>query len=209
MSHECPRNGCDAIVADSVLMCGPDWVRVPPPLQRAVYRAWDRGRGRGSLAHLAAMEAAIRAVNGQPEPAPKPSPHQLWEQAGEDPEEYRRLMREHGYLLGPGDPGYDPDTRGTCRADGQGNAGAPVLADPVPPRVPRDLSTVLWRRGRLSVVLEPRAWLIGLYVASGALHACLLPCLAVRWQWRRPGDPKALQDAASRPAEWMPGAWHA
>jgi hypothetical protein len=31
----------------------------------------------------------------------------LWEQAGEDPAEYRRLLREHGLLLSPGDDGYD------------------------------------------------------------------------------------------------------
>lgn len=78
---------------------------------------------------------------------------------------------------------------------------------------PRDLSTVLWRRGRLALVLEPRAWLIGLYVAPGALHACLLPCLAVRWQWRPLSAsgryPRPLQDSASRPGEWMPGSWHA
>lgn len=86
-----------------------------------------------------------------------------------------------------------------------------ILAGPPAPRVPRDLSTVLWKRGRLSVVLEPRAWLIGLYVAHGALYACLVPCLAVRWQWKpaSPGQPRAVPGSAERPAEWMPGGWHA
>jgi hypothetical protein len=35
------------------------------------------------------------------------SPYELWVQAGEDAGEYRRLLREHGLLLLPGDPGYD------------------------------------------------------------------------------------------------------
>jgi len=37
------------------------------------------------------------------------SPGQLWEQAGGNPDEYRRLLREHGHILRPGDVGYDPD----------------------------------------------------------------------------------------------------
>lgn len=63
MSHECPANGCDRTVGDSVLMCPGDWRRVPKPIQNAVYRAWKDGRGAGSPAHRAAMAAAIRAVN--------------------------------------------------------------------------------------------------------------------------------------------------
>ena len=111
MSHPCPA-GCGRTVNDDdKLMCSEDWKRVPKPLQNAVYRAFDYGRGRGSAAHLAAVKAAIRAVNGEPEPAPKPQPHQLWEQAGGDPEEYRRLMREHGHLIGPGDEGYEDAPR--------------------------------------------------------------------------------------------------
>ncbi len=111
MSHECPRNGCDAIVGDSVLMCKADWARVPEALQTVVDRAWGRGRGRGSPAHLAAMEAAIRSVNGEPEPAPKLQPHQLWERAGGNGERYRELLREHGYLLAHGDEGYEEGSR--------------------------------------------------------------------------------------------------
>lgn len=74
----------------------------------------------------------------------------------------------------------------------------------------RDLSTVLCRRGRLSLVLEPRAWLIGAYVASGAVYVCLLPCLPLRWQWRkpvRPGRPGKAPDAGSYQTEWLPGTW--
>jgi YspA, cpYpsA-related SLOG family len=33
----------------------------------------------------------------------QPSPFELWQQAGGNPEEYRRLMREHGHLV-PGKP---------------------------------------------------------------------------------------------------------
>lgn len=131
MSHECPRNGCATFVSTGKLMCGPCWKLVPQALQRAVYRAWDRGQGAGSQAHRAAMAAAIRAVNGKPgqgpDQEPEPSPHQLWEQAGEDPERYRRLMREHGYLLAPGDDGYEDAPRslpcGWRRHDGT-EAGA-------------------------------------------------------------------------------------
>jgi hypothetical protein len=57
------------------------------------------------------MAAAIRAVNGDPEPAPRPTMGQLWDQSGEDPERYRELLREHGYLLSPGDEGYEEGSR--------------------------------------------------------------------------------------------------
>ncbi len=35
--------------------------------------------------------------------AARPSPHELWQQAGGNPVEYGRLMREHGHLV-PGTP---------------------------------------------------------------------------------------------------------
>jgi hypothetical protein len=73
MSHECPRNGCTRTVGDQYLMCPGDWRRVAPPLQRAVYAAYKRGAGLGSDALLAAQDAAIRAVNGDPEPKPHPA----------------------------------------------------------------------------------------------------------------------------------------
>jgi hypothetical protein len=47
------------------------------------------------------MTTGGRADGGAPGPA------QLWDQAGGDPERYRQLMREAGYLLAPGDEGYD------------------------------------------------------------------------------------------------------
>jgi hypothetical protein len=57
-------------VDDDVLLCAADWRTVSLPLRRALYAAWDDGRGRGTPAHQAAMDAVIRAVNGEPEPAP-------------------------------------------------------------------------------------------------------------------------------------------
>ena len=113
MSHQCPRDGCTRVIGDDRrLMCGPDWKLVPAPLQSAVYRAYKRGAGLGSAALLAAQDAAIRYVNREsgpaPEPAPvRPSPFELWQQSGGNRELYLDLMREHGHLLSPGDPGYD------------------------------------------------------------------------------------------------------
>lgn len=68
MSHECPA-GCGRTVNDDdKLMDSGCWRKVPKPVQNAVYKAWDYGRGRGSAAHLAAVKAAIRAVCGDREP---------------------------------------------------------------------------------------------------------------------------------------------
>ena len=69
MSHQCPGNGCATLVDGGKLMCAGCWRQVPGPLQKAVYAAWGKGRGALSPAHRAAMKAAIRAVNGEAEPA--------------------------------------------------------------------------------------------------------------------------------------------
>lgn len=82
-----------------------------------------------------------------------------------------------------------------------------MLADPEPPRGPRDLSTILWRRGRLALVLEPRNLLLGFHVAPDAIWAHLVPLLAIRWERRGPGLPGKAPDASGHPAEWMPGRW--
>lgn len=37
---------------------------------------------------------------------PRPTMAELWDQPGEDPGEYRRLLREHGYTAGPGEGGH-------------------------------------------------------------------------------------------------------
>ena len=39
----------------------------------------------------------------------RPSPAELWQQAGGNRDLYRDLLHQHGHLLAPGDPGYDPD----------------------------------------------------------------------------------------------------
>ncbi|HZR50167.1 MAG TPA: hypothetical protein VFB06_11665 [Streptosporangiaceae bacterium] len=115
MSHQCPLVACDVKdVPDDRLLCRQDWARVPKPLQQAVYRAWDHGRGRGTKAHSAACAAAISAAQKartEAEEAARPSPHELWERAGGDPVRYRELMYEHGHLLKPGDDGYEQGVR--------------------------------------------------------------------------------------------------
>lgn len=63
--HQCPgpaRGGgqCEIMnVPRSQLACGGHWAQLPGPVKRAVSRAWDRGRGYGSPAHVAACDAAI------------------------------------------------------------------------------------------------------------------------------------------------------
>lgn len=111
MTHECPRNGCNRAVDDERLLCAPCWRPVPLVLRRALNDAWDHSRGRGSAAHNEAVAAVIRHVNGEPEPAAAPkTPHGLWLEAGGGTLEYSReryleLLREHGHLIGPGNPG--------------------------------------------------------------------------------------------------------
>jgi hypothetical protein len=60
--HKCPGHDCEAQVTAGKLMCPACWRQVPADLQDEVYAAWNRGRGRGSLRHLRAMQAAIKAV---------------------------------------------------------------------------------------------------------------------------------------------------
>lgn len=44
--------------------------------------------------------------------------------------------------------------------------------------------TVLYRRGRFSVVFEPRDLWVGVYIARDAVYAGLLPTLVLRWRRR-------------------------
>lgn len=57
-----------------------------------------------------------------------------------------------------------------------------------PPRIlpppSRDLSTVLWRRGRFWLVFEPRDLWFGVFVSPRAVFVCLVPCVAVKWERR-------------------------
>jgi len=61
MSHKCPIAGCQAVVVRSKLMCPAHWHMVPAALQSAVYN-WYR-KAPQSRMHLAAIQAAIKAVN--------------------------------------------------------------------------------------------------------------------------------------------------
>jgi hypothetical protein len=65
MSHTCPRKGCTRTVSDERLMCGPDWRRVPEPLQAAVYAAWRHGAGHGSEELRSAQDAAVQAASAE------------------------------------------------------------------------------------------------------------------------------------------------
>ena len=63
LTHSCPVAGCTVPdVPDDRLTCRQDWRLVPRPLQRAVWAAWDDGRGRDTKAHTEACLAAIRAA---------------------------------------------------------------------------------------------------------------------------------------------------
>jgi hypothetical protein len=68
VTHLCPARGCPREVPDHLLMCGIDWRLVPAPLQRAVYAAYDDGRGVGTLALFEAQRAAIEYVNRERTP---------------------------------------------------------------------------------------------------------------------------------------------
>jgi hypothetical protein len=62
--HRCPVGGCRVTdLPARLLMCAPHWHMVPPLLQRAVWDAYDHGRGVGSLALLHAQAAAIAAIH--------------------------------------------------------------------------------------------------------------------------------------------------
>ena len=50
--------------------------------------------------------------------------------------------------------------------------------------MPRDLSTVLVRLGRLSLVADPRCILFGVHAGHRAVSICLVPCLPLRWERR-------------------------
>jgi len=62
MSHRCPGPGCGAQVPDHLLMCKPDWRRVPINLRDDVWATWRNGRGRGMADHSAAMQAAVNSL---------------------------------------------------------------------------------------------------------------------------------------------------
>lgn len=68
-THECPDPTCTAQVAAAKLACLEDWRRVPEPLQHALNKAWDHGRGKWADAHLDAMLDVVNWLKANPNPA--------------------------------------------------------------------------------------------------------------------------------------------
>lgn len=60
--HACMPGQCPVMVPNSQLFCRTHWYKLPRALRNAVNAAWDYGRGAGSGAHMAAMDAAIEYV---------------------------------------------------------------------------------------------------------------------------------------------------
>jgi hypothetical protein len=71
-THLCPAGDCPVRVRADRLMCAPHWSAVPKPLRDAVWATWRSGAGADSLAHAAAIRAAITAVTA-PGPLPLPA----------------------------------------------------------------------------------------------------------------------------------------
>lgn len=63
--HRCPVDRCPRLVESSKLLCHEHWRLVPRYLQNRLYRAYDHGRGAGSLLHNAAVLACVEIVNRQ------------------------------------------------------------------------------------------------------------------------------------------------
>lgn len=63
MTHKCPRTGCIAQVPDDQLACPAHWGQLPASVKRSVSEAWDRGHGRGTRQHRAAVRNAVRVMN--------------------------------------------------------------------------------------------------------------------------------------------------
>ncbi len=61
-AHLCPVGGCRQKVRADRLMCRHHWFRVPRRLRDAVWATWRSGAGTGTLAHAAAITAAVTAV---------------------------------------------------------------------------------------------------------------------------------------------------
>jgi hypothetical protein len=57
-THKCPAPDCTKRVPFDQLACLAHWFAIPKPLRDEVWRAY-RGPGPGSVAHLAAIGAAI------------------------------------------------------------------------------------------------------------------------------------------------------
>jgi hypothetical protein len=64
-THLCPVRWCKHRVPAGKLMCPGHWRKLPQPIRAAVLRAWDGGRGQGSLPHIAAILRAIDVASRQ------------------------------------------------------------------------------------------------------------------------------------------------
>lgn len=67
-THRCPGGRCPRQVTEDKLFCGIHYRLLPGPFRKALYDAWDDGRGQGSAAHRAAIRAAIDQVNMRLQP---------------------------------------------------------------------------------------------------------------------------------------------
>jgi hypothetical protein len=71
MTHPCPGYAHRAelkrpeVPAD-MLACRPCWYSLPPPLRVALWRAWNKGAGAGTLEHRAAVTACLRYLEAPP-----------------------------------------------------------------------------------------------------------------------------------------------
>lgn len=64
-THRCPGPRCGRQVRSGVLACPQCWNTIPKPLRDAIWRSWNRGRGKGSPAHTAAIAAAASWLRRQ------------------------------------------------------------------------------------------------------------------------------------------------
>jgi hypothetical protein len=63
--HYCP-GGCGGKVAAHQLACRADWFRLPVALRGAVTAAWDRGKGKDTPQHTAAVRDALDWYEAHP-----------------------------------------------------------------------------------------------------------------------------------------------
>ena len=67
MRHKCPIENCPFMLPYDLLMCRAHWGKVPKPIQRAVYQAWQMQQRSTEPVDVyrKAREAAIVSVQGE------------------------------------------------------------------------------------------------------------------------------------------------
>lgn len=70
MSHPCAIPSCTTVIRPGLLMCPPDWRRVPAELQAEVNRTWK--------AYDAMLKAVIASARPGPPENAGPSPDERW-----------------------------------------------------------------------------------------------------------------------------------